>query len=218
MVELNEKAVEAAATALDPEIWAMDGPGLTRSEVQIFHQRRQDSAVAASATVRAYLAALPAPDDGLEVVARLAGINGVILQRHIDDFREQYRDELNAAPGLVCLSAAQAALQSKDEQIERLTRERDDAQERATSNGMSWANALNEFDEAEQQVQKLTAEKAKLHKTGQEYLVASEAVFDWMNGNDLSADHEEQCPQDFARVCKAIVEFRSALETEGRGE
>lgn len=55
---------------------------------------------------------------------------------------------------------------------------------------------------------------ASLRKSGQEFLEAAEAVFDWMNGNDLSADHEEQKPDDFERVSKALVEFRAALSSD----
>jgi len=124
MAELNGKAVEAAAAALDPEIWAMDGPGLTRSEVQIFHQRRQDSAVAASATVRAYLSALPAPDDGLveiaaERICLATGLDWGDLPEAAENDGTEDREWFRMM--------ARAALQSKDEQIKRLTLERDDA-------------------------------------------------------------------------------------------
>jgi len=55
------------------------------------------------------------------------------------------------------------------------------------------------------------AELERLRTSGREFMEAAEAVFDWMNGNDLSADHEEQHPEDFARVSKALVAFRAAL-------
>ena len=51
----------------------------------------------------------------------------------------------------------------------------------------------------------------RLENDGKEFLEAAEAVFDWMNGNDLSADHEEQKPDDFKRVSEALVAFRTAL-------
>lgn len=49
---------------------------------------------------------------------------------------------------------------------------------------------------------------------GREFLEAAEAVFDWMNGNDLSADHEAQHPEDFDRVSSALVAFRAALSPQ----
>ena len=55
------------------------------------------------------------------------------------------------------------------------------------------------------------AEIERLRASGREFMEAAEAVFDWMNGNDLSADHEEQHPDDFERVSKALVAFRAAL-------
>lgn len=59
------------------------------------------------------------------------------------------------------------------------------------------------------------AEIERLRTNGREFIEAAEAVFDWMNGNDLSADHEEQHPDDFERVSKALVAFRAAL-AEGK--
>lgn len=50
-----------------------------------------------------------------------------------------------------------------------------------------------------------------LLEDGKEFLEAAEAVFDWMNGNDLSADHAEQRPGDFERVSSALVKFRAAI-------
>lgn len=224
MVELNEKAKDHDRIWLEPagapdrcwcedNQWGEDGVEYVR------------------------VSALPAPDDGL--VERL---------REDAEYIDNYVDFTGSPDRIVrSMLEAATALQSKNAELQHLradaknpdkgmwtfwnekARELSEKIERLTSrsavldsDGIAArkAAAANyaRAEAAEQQVQKLTAEKAKLHKTGQEYLVASEAVFDWMNGNDLSADHEEQCPQDFARVCKAIVEFRSALETEGRGE
>lgn len=54
-------------------------------------------------------------------------------------------------------------------------------------------------------------ELVMLKEAGREFLEAAEAVFDWMNGNDLSADHSEQKPEDFERVSEALVKFRALL-------
>jgi hypothetical protein len=71
--------------------------------------------------------------------------------------------------------------------------------------------ALSSIEPAEQYRDDLRAK-------GQEFLEAAEAVFDWMNGNDLSADHEEQRPDDFRRVSEALVAFRTALASPASPE
>lgn len=50
-----------------------------------------------------------------------------------------------------------------------------------------------------------------LEKAAREYLEATEAVFDWMNNNDIVADHAEARPDDYKRVNEAIAELRLAL-------
>ena len=45
----------------------------------------------------------------------------------------------------------------------------------------------------------------------EEFLRAADALFDWMNGCDLSADHRDSKPEDFARLCAALPAFRAAL-------
>lgn len=207
MVELNEKALEVGQRVekyTGEARWFgtilstyTTGRGKVRHVVEVEPQGFQMIAVPEQLRPSP---ALPAPDDGL--VEKLL--------EAADDWR-RLSDPENEE---LTLSAA-TALQSQAEQIERLTQDRDSLQ--SALEGVR-TNRDGLLEAAEQQVQKLTADKANLHKTGQEYLVASEAVFDWMNGNDLSADHEEQCPRDFARVCKAIVEFRSALETQEGGK
>ena len=52
---------------------------------------------------------------------------------------------------------------------------------------------------------------SEMLEDGKEFLEAAEAVFDWMNGNDLSADHAEQRPGDFERISVALVKFRAAI-------
>jgi ribosomal protein L37AE/L43A len=112
-----------------------------------------------------------APDGGLEVVARLGGINGVKLQRHIEDMRPEARVEYNDRPALVRLSEAATALQSKDEQIERLTRKVQDQVDAGycdaqyLSSGPPYLCGWQARAEAaEQQVQKLTAENERLRE------------------------------------------------------
>ncbi len=51
----------------------------------------------------------------------------------------------------------------------------------------------------------------ELRREGAAFLEAVEALLDWMNGNDLSADHEDQQPKDYARVCATLTSFRAAI-------
>ena len=44
-----------------------------------------------------------------------------------------------------------------------------------------------------------------------EFLAATEALLNWMNGNDLSADHADQCPADYDRLCTALESIQEAL-------
>lgn len=60
---ISDKAVEAAARALDPLIWEMNLPGHTRSEVEDFHHRRQKSIRSARAALLAALPHLNEPGD-----------------------------------------------------------------------------------------------------------------------------------------------------------
>lgn len=46
---------------------------------------------------------------------------------------------------------------------------------------------------------------------GEEFLAAVEGLLDWMNANDLTADHKDQCPEDFHRLVSAMIAFRAAL-------
>lgn len=55
---ISEKAVEAAAAALDPGIWQQEHPGYTRAEVESFHFRRRKSAEEARAALSAALPVL----------------------------------------------------------------------------------------------------------------------------------------------------------------
>lgn len=48
-------------------------------------------------------------------------------------------------------------------------------------------------------------------RDGREFLAAAEALLDWMNGNDLSADHADQKPEDYERLCAALEKFSAAL-------
>lgn len=58
---------------------------------------------------------------------------------------------------------------------------------------------------------RLMAAAPDLHSDGKAFLKAVEALCDWMNGNDLSADHESQKPEDFKAICESMVAFRAAL-------
>lgn len=48
-----------------------------------------------------------------------------------------------------------------------------------------------------------------------EFVKATEALVDWMNGNDMSADHAEQKPEDHKRLCAALmIEVGKKADTE----
>lgn len=55
---IDDKAVEAAARALDPGIWDQKSPGYTRAEVESFHYRRRKSAEQARDALQAALPVL----------------------------------------------------------------------------------------------------------------------------------------------------------------
>lgn len=50
----------------------------------------------------------------------------------------------------------------------------------------------------------------------QEFLKSVEALLDWMNGNDLSADHAESCPEDYERLDDLLPKFRASIAAEPR--
>jgi len=56
-----EKAVEAGAAAVDPEIWAMDTPPPTRADIEAFHARRRKSVEIAKAVLTAASPHMPVP-------------------------------------------------------------------------------------------------------------------------------------------------------------
>jgi len=63
----------------------------------------------------------------------------------------------------------------------------------------------------------LFAAASDLLQEGSAFLMAAEAVFDWMNGNDLSADHKKAHPEDFKQVSETLLAFRAAIAAaEGR--
>ena len=97
--------------------------------------------------IRAYLSAIPAPDDGL-----------------VERLREACTGHPHAKiewPHRL-LHDAIAALQSKDEQIERLTRERDEWRDHVHKQNANVAHNLARAETLEQQVQKLSAENERL--------------------------------------------------------
>jgi len=111
----------------------------------------------------------------LEVVARLGGINGVKLQHHIDMMRPEAQVEYAKQPALVHQSEALAI-------IERLTKERDEAQDSAHNwhaqcqsiaaildlhepECLGFAGEVRaKFEAAEHQVQRLTEALGRVKK------------------------------------------------------
>ena len=57
-----------------------------------------------------------------------------------------------------------------------------------------------------------------LVEVGREFHEAVEDLCDWMNNNDLSADHKDQKPQDFERLCQAMIKHRVALARQRQKE
>ncbi len=45
-----------------------------------------------------------------------------------------------------------------------------------------------------------------------EFVEATEALLDWMNGNDLVADHADQRPKDYERLCTALDRINRLLD------
>lgn len=101
--------------------------------------------------IRAYLSAIPAPDDGL--VGR--------LRYRVEN--PSAWDSFDQGGSDLCREAA-TALQYQAEQIERLTRERDIALENYTRAWNERDAQRRRAEAAEQQVQKLIAENERLRK------------------------------------------------------
>ncbi len=55
---------------------------------------------------------------------------------------------------------------------------------------------------------------AEIEASAREFLEATESLCDWMNDNDLSADHAAQQPADFVRFCAAMERLQEALGEE----
>lgn len=51
----------------------------------------------------------------------------------------------------------------------------------------------------------------EIESAAREFLVATELLCDWMNGNDLSSDHAEQKPEDCRRMCAAMERLQTVL-------
>ena len=51
----------------------------------------------------------------------------------------------------------------------------------------------------------------KIEAAAREFLPAVEALLDWMSGNDLSADHADQRPDDYTRLCVSLERMQAAL-------
>lgn len=51
----------------------------------------------------------------------------------------------------------------------------------------------------------------EIEAAAREFLAATELLCDWMNGNDISADHSDQKPEDYERLCAAMERMQDAL-------
>ncbi len=62
---------------------------------------------------------------------------------------------------------------------------------------------------------KLEAEQdgGQLREASSEFVEATEALLDWMNNCDLSADHHSAQPEDYERLCDALERIQAALTT-----
>lgn len=49
-----------------------------------------------------------------------------------------------------------------------------------------------------------------------EYVISSQHLLDWMNGNDLVADYADAFPEEFKRQCAALEAIRAALQPQRR--
>ena len=54
----------------------------------------------------------------------------------------------------------------------------------------------------------------EIEKAAREFLAAAESLCDWMNGNDLAADHAGQKPEDYERLCTTMERLQAALGDE----
>ena len=71
-MQFDDKAVEAAARAIDPDAWKDDLPIPTRADTVKFHERRQKSAQLARSALDAALSTIPAPAGTAEAVEMIA--------------------------------------------------------------------------------------------------------------------------------------------------
>ena len=53
--------------------------------------------------------------------------------------------------------------------------------------------------------------KDDLEAAAREFVSATEAVLDWMNGNELCADHANQKPEEYHRMCCALGRIQNVL-------
>ncbi|MGB6087751.1 hypothetical protein [Parvibaculum sp.] len=206
MVELNEKALEAACRA-----WInADSP---------LESGIRDA-------IRAYFSTIPAPDDGL--VEKLRGFEQAYSTEFFAPLSEmekanvggELRSRIAADMGRHLakhFSEAATALQSKDEQIERLTRERDEAlADPYKVMGGIYEKWKSRAEALEQQVQKLTAENERLREALRPF--AEFALYVHMlvegraaNGGSPILPTKHLRKSDFDRA-------RTALETQEGGE
>lgn len=120
------------------------------------------------------------------------------------------------------MDQAAAALQSKDEQIERLTRERGEWIERCRAAVIAFDEQKARAEAAEQQVQKLTAENERLR----EALMAAREVlqedrdelFDSVTVAGIAATMDEIDRPHVDRMDAILSSIDASLETQEGGK
>lgn len=108
------------------------------------------------------------------------------------------------------LREANAKIDALEAEVERVTKESAEANADRDRWYESSFGASTRADALED-------EREALRKTASEFLEAVEALCDWMNGNDLSADHADQCPEDFECLCRTMEALQSALSQGEEG-
>ncbi|AXV16467.1 hypothetical protein CYG48_12685 [Neorhizobium sp. SOG26] len=62
------------------------------------------------------------------------------------------------------------------------------------------------------------APETNVDGAARDFMGATEALLDWMNGNELAADHKRQRPEDFERLCTTMQALHAALASEGQAD
>lgn len=201
MVELNEKGLEAAV------------PCYSEGGCSGLDERERREVV--TDIIHAYLSALLAPDDGL--VERLRAGPDV---RELEDGSGAW--EMDPDKTGATMREASTALQSKDEQIERLTQEITEAMNASPPSNfgaqIGWKRWKDRAEAAEQQVQKLTAENERLRDALAFYADPKNYKGEFVpggrseRGTYVLEHHINLVRKDAGNIA------RSALETQGGGK